>query len=288
MNNYAKVAIQLKEKEIIRSVEAFTVYHKVTRQPQLYLEGTYALSPSMTFGEICDALKKPIRQMVRMPETNWARRSANLLEQAEVATAEEYLAEWENPQKYQSEVSFPLPEKGTLEGYLFPDTYDFPPQFGAENTVRKQLKAFENKVMPHVKNPKTLYRTLIIASLVELEVAKDEERPMVAGVIENRLLRKMPLQIDAAINYGIQKWRPLSYDDLKKDGPYNTYRNLGLPPTPICSPSLKSIQAALNPARHSYLYYVAMPEKYHLFSSTFDEHRKNIAKRKAALQKLNP
>jgi UPF0755 protein len=121
---------------------------------------------------------------------------------------------------------------------------------------------------------------------VEMEVARDDERPLVAAVIWNRLAKKMPLQIDAAINYGIQKWRPLTYDDYKNvDSPYNLYRNKGLPPGPICSPTVKSVQAALNPAENGYLYYVAMPSGQHLFATSLDEHNRNVAKRRAALKK---
>jgi UPF0755 protein len=115
--------------------------------------------------------------------------------------------------------------------------------------------------------------------MVELEVAKDEERPIVAGVIENRLKRKMPLQIDATLLYGIGKWRRLTFKDYKEiKSPYNTYTHQGLPPGPICSPTVKSIEAALHPATHNYLYYVAMPEGYHLFAETYKEHLANIKK----------
>lgn len=276
----------LRDKGVVRNPGAMRLYAFVNRKNRFFKRGTYRVAPGMTADEVFAALEKPVSQMFRFPETNWARRSANLLERANITTAEEYMALWADPAAFQKEFEIPLPEKGNLEGYLFPDTYDLPPLLGARGVVERQLQAFEDKVMPLIEKPETLRRTLIIASMVELEVAKDEERPLVAGVIENRLKLGMPLQIDATINYALQKWRPLTYADLRLDHPYNTYRNKGLPPGPICSPSLKSIQAALKPAKHRYLYYVAMPDKYHLFSATYQEHLRNIQKRKAALRAL--
>lgn len=274
----------LESKNLVRSELAYRVAAVFQKRPATVASGTYRLRGGMSPNEVYAALAKPIRQMVRMPETNWAKRSANLLERAKVTSAADYLAAASNPEEFQQDFPYPLPANGTLEGYLYPDTYDFPPLLGAKGVVRRQLANFAAKVKPYVKDESKLYRALIVASMVELEVAKDAERPIVAGVIENRLRKGMKLQIDAAINYGLQEWRELSYADLKNDGPYNTYTRTGLPPTPICSPSIKSIRAALNPAKHDFLYYVAMPEKYHLFSRTFDEHRKNIARRKAALK----
>lgn len=270
----------------IRSELAYRIHALYQKRPPSVASGTYRLKGGLEMEEVYRALAKPIRQLVRLPETNWARRTANLLEKAEVAPAVEYMALWESPQEFQEGFAFPLPKDSTLEGYLFPDTYDLPPLLGARGVVERQLANFERRVGPLVKDKSKLYRTLIIASMVELEVALDKERPIVAGVIENRLKRGMRLQIDATINYGLQKWRPLTYADLRADGPYNTYTRAGLPPTPICSPSLASLKAALNPAKHEFLYYVAMPEKYHLFSKTYDEHLKKIARRKAALKAL--
>jgi UPF0755 protein len=133
-----------------------------------------------------------------------------------------------------------------------------------------------------------LDRLLKVASLVQLEVARDEERAVVAGVIENRLSRGMRLQIDASINYGLQVWRPLLRREYQSvDSPYNLYRVDGLPPTPICSPSLASIAAARQPARHSYLYYVAMPDGETKFASNLDDHEANFRERKRRLAEAN-
>jgi UPF0755 protein len=169
-----------------------------------------------------------------------------------------------------------------LEGYLYPDTYDLPPLLGAHDTIDRQLKAFESKVYPLLKGVKNPGKILTIASMVEMEAAKDKDRPLIAGVIVNRLNKGMRLQIDATVLYGMKQWRRLNYADYKFPSPYNTYLINGLPPGPICSPTLKSVEAALHPAKNGYLYYVAMPSGYSVFAHTYEEHLANVAKMRAA------
>jgi UPF0755 protein len=127
-----------------------------------------------------------------------------------------------------------------------------------------------------------LQRVLTVASMVELEAARDDERARIAGVIENRLRRGMRLEIDATVLYAEQNWRELGPGQVRKtDSPYNTYRRGGLPPGPIGSPSLKSIQAALRPERHGYLFYVARPDRSHYFAATYPDHLANIRRARA-------
>jgi UPF0755 protein len=280
------VLTQLQRRGIIRNRDAARVYAWFRRTPGLVGTGTYELAPGMTVQEVLRELQKPIRQMVRVPETNWARRTANYLEQKAVLRAEEYMELVNNPSEFKDLVSFPLPDK-SLEGYLYPDTYDFPPLIGARAVITRQLKNFERKVWQELRQPEGLHELIVKASLVELEAGKDEERPVIAGVIENRLKKKMRLQIDAALLYGIQKWRRLTFADYREiDSPYNLYRHDGLPPGPICSPSILSIKAALNPASHNHLYYVALPSGHSLFAPTYDQHLGNIRKRRNAVREL--
>jgi len=279
---------RLQNGKILRNATATRLFAKWKRAGGTVRRGTYTLGGNMTAGEVLEALKKPIRRMVRLPETNWAQRTANLLEKDEVGPASKYMELTKSPSEFNGSVSFPLPQT-SLEGYLFPDTYDIPPLTTPKEVIRRQLAAFEQKIWKGLGEPKNLHRAIIIASMVEMEVARDSERPIVAGVIENRLKLGMPLQIDAAINYGIQKWRPLTYDDYKHvDSPYNLYTHKGLPPGPICSPSLKSIEAALNPTKHNFLYYVALPSGLSLLSSTYAEHLKNVQKRRDAIKRGTP
>lgn len=276
----------LKHRGVVRDPMAYRMWAFVTRTPTLIGTGTYQLHPGMTAEEVFKELQKPVRQMVRIPETNWALRTANLLEtKYEVCKADEYMALVNDPKQFEGTVSFPLPEK-SLEGYLYPDTYDLPPLIGAKAVVTRQLRAFEEKVWKPL-HPDPLRETLTLASMVELESGHDDDRAMIAGIIENRLAKKMRLQIDAALLYGIQKWRRLTFADYKNlDTPYNTYLYGGLPPGPICSPSVKSIEAALHPAKHPYLYYVALPNGRSIFAKTYEEHKKNIERRKKALKEL--
>lgn len=278
-----EVLQEAERRGFIRRAWAVDLLATLARRSQTFRVGTYRLSGDMSGRSNLLQLYRPIVQMVRLPETNWAKRSANLLEKAEVCTAQEYLAEVNHPQGRKT--AFPLP-KTTLEGYLYPDTYDLPPLLGAKAVVGRQLEAFRRKVWEPLGHPKDLERILKIASLVQLEAGRDDERPIIAGVIDNRLKKGMRLQIDASILYGLGKWRRLTFRDYREiDSEYNLYRRSGLPPTPICSPSIASIRAAMNPARHNYLYYVALPNGTSLFASTYEEHKKNIKKRKEALRK---
>ncbi len=278
------VLLDLKHKNIVRNPNALRIYSWLGRHENSVPIGTYLMHPGMDGDEILRSLQRPISQMVRLPETNWARRSANLLQKYNVSDAVDYLDLVSKPAEFAKDVSFPLPTT-SLEGYLYPDTYDLPPLVGAHNVIDRQLKAFERKIYKPLNEPKDIQRLITIASLVEMEVKYDDERPIVAGIIENRLKKGMPLQIDAAINYGLQKWRPLKRSEYKTvNSPYNLYTHKGLPPGPICSPTLKSVEAALHPAKHEYLYYVALPSGHSVFAKTMEEHVKNIEKRKHLLR----
>lgn len=233
--------------------------------------GTYRLHPGMGWQEVVASLQKPVRQEVMIPPGWWIARVAKRLEAKGVCAAGEYIEEARHPEKFQSDVTFQLP-KGSLEGYLFPDTYDLPPMLGADETIRRQLKAFEEKVVKPL-GTQNLERAVTIASMVELEAAKDVERPVIAGVIENRLARKQNLEIDATVLYALQEWKNLGPGVVRTvKSPYNTYLHPGLPPGPIGSPGKASIEAALNPSRHGYFFYVAKPDRTHIFSATYAEH----------------
>jgi UPF0755 protein len=153
----------------------------------------------------------------------------------------------------------------SLEGFLFPATYDLPRHPTVDDLVARQLEAFKQYIaqvnMGYARSKNlTTYDVLIIASMIEREVAVAKERKLVAAVVYNRLHDGMPLQIDATIRFATNNFtQPLSESDLQLDSPYNTYTNSGLPPTPIGNPGLASIQAAAHPAHASYLYYVVKP-----------------------------
>ncbi len=175
-----------------------------------------------------------------------------------------------NPGKYGAQ------SPQSLEGFLFPATYDLPRHPDAEDLVVRQLDAFKQYVsqvnMSYARSKNlTTYDVLIIASMIEREVQVPKERKLVAAVIYNRLHDGMRLQIDATIRFAENNYtKPLTESDLTLDSPYNTYANYGLPPGPIGNPGLASIQAAAHPADVSYLYYVVKPNTCgeHTFATT--------------------
>jgi UPF0755 protein len=161
---------------------------------------------------------------------------------------------------------------GRIEGFLFPATYEFSQYTPSAKLVRDQLRAFRKHWrrvdLRYARSKKlTSYDVLIIASMIERETIAPAERRLVAAVIYNRLRLGMPLGIDATIRYGrdVPGTESLKQSDLESDDPYNTRTRLGLPPTPIANPGLASMQAAANPARVGYLYFVRKPDKVHHF-----------------------
>jgi UPF0755 protein len=171
----------------------------------------------------------------------------------------------------------------SLEGFLFPATYDLRRGASADLLVQKQLAAFRSSFAkvdlsyPRSKNL-TAFDVLTIGSMVEREAQVARERPLIAAVIYNRLHARQPLAIDATIRYATGNWRsPLTRSQLAIDSPYNTRTRAGLPPTPIGHPGLASIEAAARPARVGYLYYVVKPGTCgeHAFSTTFAQFERN-------------
>jgi UPF0755 protein len=168
--------------------------------------------------------------------------------------------------------------KGSIEGFLFPATYDFAPKTTSRQLALKQLKAFRQNWakldLAYARRKKlTQYDVLIIASMVEMETLAPDERPLVAAVIYNRLHRHMTLGIDATLRYGldIPGTQSIRESQLHSDSPYNTRNHAGLPPTPIANPGLASMQAAAHPAKVDYLYFVRKPDKqHHFFTASYD------------------
>lgn len=183
------------------------------------------------------------------------------------------------------------PGAKSLEGYLFPDTYRFPPTATAVQMVTAMVKRF--RVAAGQLGLKENAREVVtMASLVERETAVDAERPLVASVFENRLARGMPLNTDPSVIYGLElegKWRGTIYaSDLTRDTPYNTYLHAGLPPGPVANPGIPSLRAAMDPPKTNYLYFVAAgtdAQGHSLFAETLEEHNRNVAEYRHAQKK---
>ncbi|MDE0143830.1 MAG: endolytic transglycosylase MltG [Caldilineaceae bacterium] len=188
-----------------------------------------------------------------------------------------------------------LPQDASLEGFLFPATYELPAEEpAAGELIARQLDAFAARIMPlYLKaeadgvDPPVLYDVLIMASIVEREAVVAEERPAIAGVLYNRLANNMLLEIDATVQYAMgyqpesdQWWKtPVFLEEYQGvHSPYNTYLHRGLPPGPIANPGEDAFRAVLYPERHEFLYYVASGDGSggHVFAKTFSEHLENV------------
>ncbi len=183
------------------------------------------------------------------------------------------------------------PGAASLEGYLFPDTYRFSPTVTAAQIAAAMVRRFR-VVAAQLGLKENVHRVVTMASLVERETAVDAERPLVASVFENRLAKKMPLNTDPAVIYGLEltgQWRGVIHQsDLARDTPYNTYLHAGLPPGPVANPGVPSLRAAMNPAKTNYLYFVAAgtdAQGHSLFAATLDEHNRNVAGYRRAQKK---
>lgn len=172
----------------------------------------------------------------------------------------------------------------SAEGYLFPETYAYDESMTGEKIVEMMIDTFHRRIDPLWKNVTsptlpTLREVITLASIVEREAKRPEERPLIAGVYLNRLRLGMPLQADPTTIYGIPNFNGnLTRDDLKANQPYNTYVKTGLTPTPICNPGLASIKAVLAPAATDALYFVARGDGSHEFSKTLTEQNQAVEK----------
>ncbi len=182
-----------------------------------------------------------------------------------------------------------IPSKN-LEGYLFPQTYDFYYGTPASEVIRRmvdQFKSFFNDSLRSraVETGYSVAQIMTIASIVEAEAKVDSERPIIASVYYNRLKKDMPLEADPTVEYALGEHTRIYYKDLQIKSPYNTYRRVGLPPTPICSPGAKSILAALYPDTTKYLFFVATGTGGHRFSDTYREHLRAVRAYRRAMMR---
>ncbi len=253
--------------------------------------GRYRLSGGMTVRELAEAL-----QTARAPAVQLTVIEGWRLEQIALALRDTRLglgdqefidAAHARPPGYS--FSSLLPEPPTLEGLLFPDTYQLTLDATAEEVLHAMLDNFERRVDGELRQGFAqqglgLYQAVTLASIVEREAAVPDERPLIASVFLNRLAAGMNLDADPTVQYalGLQPdgswWKsPLTATDLQLDSPYNTYRYPGLPPTPIASPGLSSLRAVAFPAQSAYFYFRALCDGSgrHAFAKTFEEHLQN-------------
>ncbi|MEI8281982.1 MAG: endolytic transglycosylase MltG [Armatimonadota bacterium] len=265
----------LESRGMIKSAFVAKVMNVLSGSKKVVPPGAYRIGPAMSVSEVLTSLRNPIKQLIMIPEGRWIDRVAKVLEDKHAAKADQYIELTNHSEKF-SEFGIPFFSE-SLEGFLYPDTYNFAPDIGADYVIRRQLMNFEKKTAGLGLTKENMRRTIIIASLVELEASNSKDRKMIAGVIENRIAKGMRLQIDPTVNYGMQEWRVLTYKDYTSvKSPYNTYLVKGLPPGPICSPTVKSIEAALHPIKHNFVYFIAMSDGVTRYTATYPEHLVNV------------
>lgn len=229
-------------------------------------------------------------EKVTVPEGLTVAQTASLVEKAFGIPADDFVAQ-AKASEYADDYPF---LKGayddSLEGYLYPKTYAFRRTPSADQVIRAMLDQFQKETagldLDSAPQGLSAQQVVSMASLIERETAVEDERPLIASVIYNRLKADMPLQIDAAIVYARGGGSDgVTYRDLEIDSPYNVYKHKGLTPGPICSPSVSSIKAVLSPADTGYLYYVASSklDGTHRFSEGYEEFQKNTKEYEAAL-----
>ena len=181
----------------------------------------------------------------------------------------------ENFEKALKEIDFPYPTpNGNFEGYLYPETYFIPESYDEKAILNIFLKEFLKKFpVENYPDKDEFYQKLIMASILEREAAVESEKPIMASVFYNRIAKNMTLSADSTVNFvfNYEKKR-IYYKDLEVDSPYNTYKNKGLPPAPICNPTVNSVEAAYHPAETEYLCFVTKGGGEHFFSKTYEEH----------------
>ncbi|MNC09752.1 putative aminodeoxychorismate lyase [compost metagenome] len=293
----AEIADLLEENGIIRNGLFFKGYLKWVKEGSSFKAGTYTAAPGDTYDSLIarlnagDVVKKET-VVFTIPEGYTAKQVADKLAAAWNQKPETFLKIIDSGAGLEAVGRLGIPGdsklRHRLEGYLFPETYELVKESTPEQVVEAMLEQLEKKLdsaggwqAKLKERGLSLHELLTVASLVEREVVVDNERPVVAGVIYNRLDKGQKLEIDATVQYLLDKQKERLYEkDLKVDSPYNTYKNEGLPPGPISSPGLASIKAALEPEASDYYFYVTKKDGTHghLFGKTYKEHLANIKK----------
>ena len=290
----AEIGEELERRELIRSALAFRFEIESRGVGNKLGAGDYDLSPSMPTAEIVAVLARGAvahGKGFTVIEGWRAEQIARRADELQVGRGEEILRLIQQPRE--NGLLPPDANATSLEGYLFPETYEFDPKATSRDIVETMLRQFDRRVDESLRaqaavRGMTLAQIVTLASIVEREAAQPAERPLVASVFANRLAANMMLQADPTVQYAVASrdiqaaqefafWkRDLTQQDLRLASPYNTYQVAGLPPGPICNPGLDALRAAIAPAESKYFYFVARGDGSHAFAETLDEHVANV------------
>jgi UPF0755 protein len=293
-SNTRQIAATLKEQNVIRSALLFRLYIRFLAVDHRLRPGSYSFSPGETLDQVVFKLLQGTRKSayVTIPEGTTNKEVAAILQNAGICNAGSFLEAASDPLLTGQIFSdWKLIPAG--EGLLFPDTYNFNRPTPARKVAEQMLKLTRHQIDRIFAGQKlplglTHYQGCILASIIEKEAAKNDERPKIASVFLNRLKKNIKLESCATVLYahGTHKER-LLYDDLKIDSPYNTYLQTGLPPTPISNFGAASLRAVANPADTDFLYFVADGKQGHRFSKNLKDHNKNKSKYLRQLKRKN-
>lgn len=286
-----QIAQILKDNGLIQFPSAFVKRVKESEYRGVLQPGEFTLNTGMSTWEMIEILGKvePTRTVMAtltIPEGFSVEQIAARVDSEGLFTEEEFLnAVQENTYDYDFLDSIPegISVNYRLQGFLFPATYDIYEDTTAHDLVDMMLKKFDEVYTDSMQSQAeamnyTAFEVVNRAAIVEREAKIDDERPIIAGVINNRLEQGMMLQMCPTVLYpiteGLYDKSEVTYDDLEVESPYNTYKYTGLPVGPICNPGAVSLNAVLNPAEHNYLYYHVDNEETgsHIFTETYEEH----------------
>jgi UPF0755 protein len=280
-----RIASELKSAGVIRSERAFLLWHYFHRKSSLKA-GEYLFEKPATLIDIHRRLVRGdiYTHTVVIPEGYTMFDIALTIEQAGLGPKEDFLKIARSDTDLIRDLA---PEATTLEGYLFPDTYELTRTQSMRDIATVMVRHFR-QVASSIGLATDVHRTVTMASIVEKETAAPEERPLVASVYYNRLAKRMALDADPSVIYAellVNTYQgALHHDDLQTKSPYNTYRYPGLPPGPIANPGRSSLEAAMHPAVSDYLYFVSNGNGHHRFARSLEEHNRNVMAFRHALQ----
>ena len=292
----SQIANKLFEQGLIKNETVFKLLSKINGYDGTYKSGTHIVSQDLSYDEMMRVLSSaPVTRKVTIPEGKTFLQIVDILYSNKIIKDRQKFIESANTEEFDYDFLKNLPKREyRLEGYLFPDTYEYDYNASDREIIAKMLDNFDRKfkqqyrdMIPNLPVEMTMDDVVIMASIIEREAKDPDDRHVIAGVLYNRLKNKdatlRKLQVDATIQYiffkrtGSYKER-LLYEDYEIEDEYNTYLHEGLPPGPICCPGEASIRAAVNPDDTPYLYYVAKGDGSHAFAKTYKEHQANIKK----------
>ena len=281
----------LQQQGIIRSKRLFEIVVGLRGVQNSLEAGDYEFDPGTPVVEVVDRIAhgKTASTDVVIPEGKRVDEVGDILQSAGIVSKQAFLAALVKSQY--NEPFLAQISADSLEGFVFPATYEFHHGATAHEVVDAMLMGFQTNIADKVQlegQALTLEQVVTLASIVEREAETPSERPIIASVFLNRLKAGIPLQADPTVQYAVASADPasvqqntywkkdLTVDDLKIDSPYNTYLNGGLPPGPIANPGLASIEAVVRPATTDYLYFFAKGDGTHVFAETLEQHLRNI------------